>query len=139
MKVLLSGAGLALVAGLSMGAAMQPHLDAVGDDRPEGPQIFTHTDGPTGPFDDSAAYASYRGNLPDYVVGTDFRKATTAYQPRYAETVPEPRVEAKEASEGEPEETETIYRERGPEPLAYSSMRSDPYADDEAQPPDIIG
>jgi hypothetical protein len=76
---------MAMAAGMSMGYAMQPHLDAV--DRPEGPQMFTtvSVDHPTGPFDDiQATYANYHGRLPDYVIGTDWKRATATYVPERA-------------------------------------------------------
>ncbi len=82
MKALLAGASLALAAGLTMGFSMQPHLDAVGD-RPEGPQIFANAEQSTGPFDDNP-YSHYHGKLPDYVVGTDWKRATAADLPRPA-------------------------------------------------------
>jgi hypothetical protein len=76
VKALCAGAGLALVAGLTMGAAMKPNLAA--DDRPKGPQVVADwTQAPTGPFDDgvSMAYARYSGAIPEYVTGTDLKKA----------------------------------------------------------------
>lgn len=84
VKVLLMGAGVAVAAGMSMGYVMQPHLDTV--DRPEGPQMFVavSAERSTGPFDDGAAYAGYHGDLPDYVVGTDWNKAAAPYVPEHA-------------------------------------------------------
>jgi len=79
VKALYPGAGLALTAGLLLGAAMKPEL--VTDDRPEGPQMFAGWSGArsTGPFDDSGpSYAAYRGQLPDYVLGTDWKKMAEA-------------------------------------------------------------
>jgi hypothetical protein len=74
LKSLYAGAGVACVFGLLMGAVMKPTLD-VGD-RPEGPQILAGWSGArsTGPFDDSFAFTGYQGEIPDYVVGTDWRK-----------------------------------------------------------------
>ncbi|RAK51263.1 hypothetical protein [Phenylobacterium deserti] len=88
-KALYSGAGLAVVAGLLMGAAMKPDLGVA---RPNGPQIFGEwpAGGPTGPFDtDALAFAAYASKIPDYVLGTDWRQAVAmpvayqaeAYQP----------------------------------------------------------
>lgn len=75
LKTVLLGAGIALAAGLLMGAAAKPDLAA--DDRPEGPQIMAGWPGArsTGPFDDGATFASYKGQLPDYVLGTDWKKS----------------------------------------------------------------
>jgi hypothetical protein len=82
------GAGLAAVAGLLMGAVARPDLRA--DDRPEGPQILTVAGGArsTGPFDDGQSFASYRGQVPDYVLGTDWKKATAAPSAQMAEAPP---------------------------------------------------
>jgi hypothetical protein len=75
LKVVLAGAGIAMAAGLAMGAAAKP--DLVADDRPEGPQIMAGWSGvrSTGPFDDGATFARANGQVPDYVLGTDWKKA----------------------------------------------------------------
>ena len=77
MKALLTGAAVALAAGLLMGAVAKP--DLAGDDRPAGPQILAGWGGgrSTGPFDDGAALANYKGQLPDYVLGTDWKRSLT--------------------------------------------------------------
>jgi hypothetical protein len=61
-----------------MGAAMKPDLAA--DDRPAGPQVIAEGPQapPSGPFDDRAAHASYGGEIPEYVLGTDWKKLTQA-------------------------------------------------------------
>lgn len=84
MRALYSGAGLAVAAGLLMGAAMKPNLG--GDDRPIGPQIFAGWSGirSTGPFDQpDLAFAAYSASIPDYVIGTDWKRyaAPVAYEP----------------------------------------------------------
>lgn len=75
MNTILTGAAVALAAGLLMGAAIKPDLQA--DDRPEGPQVIVGWGGTraTGPFDDGASFASYHGQTPDYVLGTDWKKS----------------------------------------------------------------
>jgi hypothetical protein len=75
LKVVLAGAGIALAAGLAMGAAAKP--DLISDDRPEGPQIMAGWSGvrSTGPFDDGATLTSANSQVPDYVLGTDWKKA----------------------------------------------------------------
>ncbi|HEX3888339.1 MAG TPA: hypothetical protein VHW05_12640 [Phenylobacterium sp.] len=72
----LAGAAVSLAAGLLLGGALQPNLDA-GDARPAGPQIVASwTDGhSTGPFDPGMTLASYPTPAPDYVMGTDAKKA----------------------------------------------------------------
>lgn len=79
MKALVSGAAVALASGLLMGSALRPDFSDL--DRPAGPQIVTGFDGvrATGPFDDGPTLASFHGKLPDYVLGTDFKTATTVY------------------------------------------------------------
>jgi hypothetical protein len=41
----------------------------------------------TGPFDDGALYAGYHGNLPDYVLGTDWTRAADPNVPEHASAV----------------------------------------------------
>ena len=77
-KTLYAGAGVALAAGLVLGAAMRP--DLLTDERPAGPQILPDASAArsSGPFDDSVSYAGFAGSLPDYVLGTDWRRAQAA-------------------------------------------------------------
>lgn len=72
----LAGAAISLAAGLLLGGALQPNLDA-GDARPAGPQmVASWTDGhSTGPFDPGMTLASYPTPAPDYVMGTDAKQA----------------------------------------------------------------
>lgn len=72
---------MAAAAGLLLGAAARPNLAA--DERPEGPQIIAGGADvrSTGPFDDGATYANYKGKLPDYVLGTDWKKAVAPAPP----------------------------------------------------------
>ena len=79
MNAVYAGAGIAAAAGLLMGAAMKPDLGL--DDRPAGPQIVAGTDRgrASGPFDDGLTYAAGRGGkIPDYVYGTDWKRAAAA-------------------------------------------------------------
>jgi hypothetical protein len=77
VKTQLAGAGVALVAGLLMGAMAKPDLN--GDDRPAGPQMLAGSGGArgAGPFGDGGSFANYNGQVPDYVLGTDWKKALT--------------------------------------------------------------
>jgi hypothetical protein len=116
------GAGLAAVAGLLMGAVAKPDLR--GDDRPEGPQILSATGGArsTGPFDDGASFASYRGQVPDYVLGADWKKALTAPPPQVANPSPP----AKLAEVDEPPDmplTRADYDDGPSPPPTYPSMQ----------------
>jgi hypothetical protein len=69
---------MALAAGLLMGGAMRPQL-AFGE-RPSGPQIFTGAPGhrASGPGEDGSSFASYSGQLPSYVMGTDSERPVVA-------------------------------------------------------------
>jgi len=91
----LSGAAVALVAGLLLGGAMQPHLDE-GDGRPSGPQMFADWAGDrsTGPFDPGTTFVSYQGKIPDYVMGTDWKKRM-AWPDETAAVAAAPRDEAR--------------------------------------------
>ena len=75
LKIFLPGAAVAVTAGLLLGGAVQPHLDA-GDGRPAGPQSVAgwETGRSTGPFDPGVTLAAYHGQMPDYVLGTDWKK-----------------------------------------------------------------
>jgi hypothetical protein len=75
VKTVLAGAGIAAAAGLLMGGAARPQLSI--DDRPEGPQILAGWTGArsTGPFDDGGTFAAYNGKIPDYVLGTDWKRS----------------------------------------------------------------
>lgn len=81
MRDLVAGIAVAAAAGLLMGAAMRPQLE-IGD-RPAGPQILTGEMAmrSSGPFDDSAGFAAYRGKVPDYVYGTDWKKQMAPVAP----------------------------------------------------------
>jgi hypothetical protein len=63
--------------GLMLGGAMRPNL--AGDDRPAGPQIIRGqaASRSTGPFDAGPNVAGRAGQIPDYVLGTDWRKAAS--------------------------------------------------------------
>jgi len=70
-----AGAGVALAAGLLLGAAMRPQL-AIGELAPQPldawPQELSPTDGGAA---DALAFAQYGGQLPDYVLGVDWLAA----------------------------------------------------------------
>jgi hypothetical protein len=71
LKTPLTGAGLALVAGLLAGAVMKP--DLAGGDRPAGPPADpSWSDDHANAASDTAALARYAGKVPDYVIGTDW-------------------------------------------------------------------
>lgn len=125
MRTLYAGAGLALAAGVLLGGAMRPQL--VGDDRPAGPQIFAGWSGErsTGPFDDGGlAFASYSGEIPEYVMGTDWRRMVAQpvvmAEPVYAE---EDYYEPPAYDDlPEPEAQPAIYVAEAPSRVAYPSL-----------------
>jgi hypothetical protein len=88
VKALVSGAVVAAVVGALSGGAMQPQLFE--GDRPSGPQMFAGWDGTrsTGPFDPGTTFASYHGAPPDYVIGTDWKKAMAWPDERAAVSAP---------------------------------------------------
>jgi hypothetical protein len=124
VKSLFSGIGLAALAGMLMGAAMKPQLDL--DDRPAGPQVFAGWSATrsTGPFDDGPTFAAYGGEIPDYVLGTDMRRAVARDQ---AEPPPEEEapmvVAAAAVIEVEPVRSENpMEASPAPEPVTYPSL-----------------
>jgi hypothetical protein len=76
-RTVLGGAGVALAMGLMLGGAMRPNLAE--DDRPAGPQTILGKSAlrSTGPFDPGSVDAGYIGAIPDYVMGTDLKKAVS--------------------------------------------------------------
>jgi hypothetical protein len=100
LKIFLPGAGLALATGMLLGGAMQPQL--YDGDRPAGPQIIADFAGErsTGPFDPGTTFAAYHGQTPDYVMGTDWKKALAAPDARVAVT-PLPREASDDAAPAE--------------------------------------
>lgn len=125
LKTLFAGVGVAAVSGLLLGGAMQPDLR--GDERPEGPQIFAGWSGArsTGPFDDGLTLAYYKGQIPDYVVGTDWKQAIAWQEaPEIIEAPrdysafdePEPATDVTEYA------TEASWQEPAAEPPTYPSM-----------------
>lgn len=124
MKIPLSGAGLALAAGLLLGGAMQPHL--YDGDRPSGPQMFSNWAGSrsTGPFDPGTTFANYRGQMPDYVMGTDWKKRMTSPdEPAAVSTPPrEPPTDNVPQAQAQATFTRAAYEELPPVVHNYPSM-----------------
>jgi hypothetical protein len=124
LKKLFSGVGLAAVAGLLFGGAMKPNLR--GDERPEGPQIFTGWSGArsTGPFDDGLTLAYWQGQIPDYVVGTDWKQQIAwREEPDVIEAVPYTDYIASDEEAPEPVQyAMTRWDEPPPEPVQFPSL-----------------
>jgi hypothetical protein len=124
LRIPLSGAGAALIAGLLLGGAMQPHLDD-GDTRPAGPQMFADWAGArsTGPFDPGTTFASYQAQAPDYVMGSDWKKRMA--WPGEPAAVSAPREVAAEDDEGATQVavlSRTTYEEPPPPAHDYPSL-----------------
>lgn len=129
-KAILLGTGVALAAGLLMGAAMQPELifDA---DSPGGPQMMAGSASlrGSGPYDGMASFSSYSGEVPDYVIGTDSLTPMTwpddlapdyrvADYSAYGQPQPEPVRMAAQARQDPPSTPAEYPSERGGVPLA---------------------
>jgi len=118
---LFSGAALAAVLGVMLGGAMQPQL-AFGD-RPMGPQMFATGGGQrsTGPFDNGVSYATAGGEIPSYVIGTDYAQQAYVEAPPIAE---ERRQLAR--NDDPPQEPATmargVYDEPAPIEVVYPSV-----------------
>jgi hypothetical protein len=140
LKIPLTGAACALVAGLLLGSAMQPHLaDAEG--RPEGPQMFASWNGQsTGPFDPGVTLANYPGKMPDYVMGSDWKKAMASPDERVAVSAPREVVRDDDTSAPDaPALTRVAYEEPAAPAHAYPSLggarsASDAAVDDDSLP-----
>jgi hypothetical protein len=123
LKIPLSGAAAALVSGLLLGGAMQPHLYE--GDRPSGPQMFADWAGArsTGPFDSGTTFVNYPGKMPDYVRGTDWNRATAWPDERAPAAVSS---EAAQDDETPPPSraafTRTAYEEPYAPPPGYPSL-----------------
>ena len=93
VRLELYGAVIAVASGLMLGGVMHPNLE--GDDRPAGPQMIAGDAAmrAAGLPDTGATLASYGGRVPDYVVGTDARKAATWPPERIAPAAREPGME----------------------------------------------
>ena len=149
-KAVLVGTGVALAAGLLMGAAMQPELifDAV---RLSGPQIQAGSAGlrGSGPYDGMARVSSFSGQVPDYVIGTDSLKPMAwpddpaaddrvADDPAYKPPQPEP-VRMAAASWQEPPAPAPEYpSERGGVPLAADLPAPPPAPGEQAPVIEIV-
>lgn len=73
LKRMAAGVAVASISGLLMGAALQPELD---ERDTAGPQILMGDGGPRRAFTGAdAGVGAYSGQLPEYVVGTDWTRA----------------------------------------------------------------
>lgn len=125
MKVIFQGIAVAAASGLLMGGAFKPSLTF--GEGPLGPQLLLAPSGERQePFGGGASFASYGGEVPDYVLGTDWTAQTAPlYETAdyaYADEVapPEPVETAYEpVVVRRPEPIRVAYA--APEPVAYPS------------------
>ena len=135
LAAILAGAAVAAVAGIMLGGAMRPQL--IFDGRPNGPQMFANGGGPrsTGPFDPGGSYASYSGNIPTYVIGTDYAQGAYVAAPPIEDGHQPPAAE--EAAPSEPATmTRAMYDDAPPPLVVYPSLAGGRSYDAETpQPP----
>jgi len=98
VRLELYGAAIAVASGLMLGGVMHPNL--AGDDRPAGPQIIAGSAAArsAGSPDIGPTLANYGGRVPDYVTGTDAKRAMTWTPDRAEVSPPQPRYEQAEAA-----------------------------------------
>jgi len=137
VRAIWKGAGVALTAGLLMGAAMRP--DLAYDDRPAGPQIVAQPHDPdeASPFQaEAVALSAYGSKPPDYVVGTDWRRYAQAAAVAIAPPAPAPAHE-----EPAPDYYEQALRSYDLTPATYDPTDEAPVptAVDSEAPPEATG
>lgn len=144
---ILSGAALAAVAGIMLGGAMRPQL--IFDGRPNGPQMFANGGGPrsSGPFDPGGSYANYSGELPSYVIGTDYAQAAYVAAPPVEEE--HQQLASNETPPPEPAALTPATYDEPPAPLvvypsmaggrSYDAENPEPPPPPDADPPVITG
>lgn len=128
------GAAGAMASGLLMGAAMQPTL---GLDKISGPQTLTAGGGPRQQYDGGEiSVARYEGQVPEYVIGTDW---TRPRQIPVQDVSHDPGETVVFAADEPPEPVQVArarWREEPSEPVAYPSARGGvPYEANRPAPP----
>jgi hypothetical protein len=139
VRLELCGAVLAGVVGVMLGGVMHPNL--AGDDRPAGPQMIAGSAAARsgGPYDGGATLASYGGQTPDYVTGTDAKKALAWTPERAAASPPQTRDEqAKAARDDLPAISRAAY-DADPQPSRAHDYPSLGGPDDDQGGPAITG
>jgi hypothetical protein len=134
LKRLFEGAACVTVAGLLLGLVARPELRPdMGAPRQEmgfaGPRASPAAD-------QSAAWASYSGAIPDYVIGTDWRRPPQAYAPDEKLVVVDIPEEPSEDTEAV-ETRQVSWQEPAREPTSYPSTSGGvPYDADLPHPPE---
>jgi hypothetical protein len=138
LKSIFSGSAMAVAAGLMAGGLMYPELIGPGD--VGGPQLQAGSSGArTAYYGGSANWAPYSGEVPDYVIGTDWRKPTEYADYNGDEEIPpeEETVVYTAAAVGETTEvTARTWEEPASEPVSFPSTAGGvPYGADLPRPP----
>jgi hypothetical protein len=137
----MGGAAVALIAGVLLGGAMQPNLGETRDG-PAGPQMFADWAGErsTGPFDPGTTFVNYQGKMPDYIMGTDWKKRMTWPDERAAVSAAPREVVSDDAPAPEAPAvlTRVAYEEPVPAPHAYPSLGGARSASDAAVEDDSL-
>jgi hypothetical protein len=122
MKALFLGLSVATVMGLSAGGALKP----VTADFQGGPQSLSPVSGHRAQrvFNEAASWTSYAGNVPDYVIGTDWIAPDMSMAA--AALDPEPERPTPESKTSEPVVVQIAKVEEPPaEPTHYPSTGGD--------------
>ena len=135
VRLELYGAVVAVASGLMLGSFMHPNL--AGDDRPAGPQIIAGSAAArsAGHLDLGATPANYGGRVPDYVTGTDAKRAMTWAPERAEVSPPQPQSEQADAARDELPALSRAAYDADPQPRRthnYPSLGGS--ADDEGGP-----
>jgi hypothetical protein len=133
LKTLFEGVAGVAAAGLLMGMAMHPQLDAR---EISGPQMLAPSSGiRLASTEIDPGVAVYKGRVPDYVYGTDWTKLPVA---EYPEAAPTSEAYAEDAADTVEDAsalpvTHATWREPPREPTVYPSMSGDTAYPSEAQ------
>lgn len=134
LRTLFNGGAAVAAAGLMLGLAMQPNLDARAV---EGPQILAAGGGPRGAeVSTDPGLPAYQGRVPDYVIGTDWTHPPPAEHPVEAPAAQSYTDDAA-AREAEPPAPvrRAAWREVPREPAVYPSVMGDTAYDGELPAP----
>ncbi|MDO8799867.1 hypothetical protein [Phenylobacterium sp.] len=119
------GMAIATVAGLILGGAAKPDLRVMTD--LDGPQLLAGQSGERlGPgFQQTASWTSYGGQVPDYVIGTDWTQPDHPVEMAQAEPQPEPEPERVSYADPPVRLAPVKYESEPAPPPSYPSMGGD--------------
>jgi len=138
VKIAAFGAVAALILGAAAGHTLHPEL--VGSDRTGGPQLFADAvagDRAEAAYDPGVTLAAYPGKVPDYVLGTDWKRSLIQADapPAIVRADYEPQAAARTADDPRlSERDDTTVAERAPDNPAR-----EPAYDAPAEPPESPG